>query len=243
MKTGRNKPVFVGIIGAMEEEINVFKKHMHNVKKVEKAGISYYKGLFSGVNVVVGQSGIGKVNAAVCTQIMIDLFEVDFIICCGVAGAVDNSIKIGDVVISTSAVQHDVIVSTFGYKPGQIPRMDVVEFPADEKLVKLAYKAGRSVLTQNRVHLGKVLTGDRFIQDTHEKTRLREVFEGSCVEMEGAAIAHVCYLNNLPYVIIRSISDTADGKASEDYDKFANLAVDNSFKIVRSLLKQIKDVE
>ena len=243
MMNGLNDMKTVGIIGAMEEEIALFTKNMDNVCVKEKAGITFSIGDFLGMRVVVGKSGIGKVNAAVCSQVMIDLLDVDGILCCGVAGALDDRLQVGDVVISTSVIQYDVNVSAFGYEPGYIPRMNRREFLADKDLIDVAYNCSRSCLRYNKIYLGKVLTGDRFVSDPDEKERLRKTFNGSCVEMEGGAIGHVCFLNNIPFVIIRSISDTADGRAAEDYRRFVHLAANNSYEIVSSIITHLKDLE
>jgi len=243
MRNGLNDIKTVGIIGAMKEEINLFTRNMNNVRVKEKAEKTFSIGDFLGMRVVAGESGIGKVNAAVCSQIMVDLFDVDCIVCCGVAGALDGRLQVGDVVISTSVIQYDVNASAFGYEPGCIPRMNIREFLADKNLIDLAYNCSISRLKHNKVYLGKVLTGDKFVSDSDEKERLRKTFNGSCVEMEGGAIGHVCFLNDIPFVIIRSISDTADGRATEDYRRFVHLAANNSYEIVSSIITHLKDLE
>lgn len=243
MRNGLNDIKTVGIIGAMEEEITLFTKNMNNVRIKEKAGITFSIGDFLGMRVVAAESGIGKVNAAVCSQIMVDLFNVDCIVCCGVAGALDDRLQVGDVVVSTSVIQYDVDASTSGYEPGYIPRMNIREFLADKYLIDLAYKCSISRLRHNKVYLGKVLTGDRFVSDPDEKEKLRKTFNGSCVEMEGGAIGHACFLNDIPFVIIRSISDTADGRAAEDCRRFVHLAANNAYEVVSSIITHLKDFE
>ncbi|MCT4545018.1 MAG: 5'-methylthioadenosine/adenosylhomocysteine nucleosidase [Vallitalea sp.] len=229
----------VGIIGAMEEEVAVLKEKMV-IDKVEKfASLEFYIGKMYDKDVVVVRCGIGKVNAAVCTQLMIDKFNVDMIINTGVAGAVSNELEIGDIVISKDALQHDMDATGFGYKLGDIPRMDVSCFSADEKLMELAREASKQKITNHHVYVERIVSGDQFISDIKTKEQLLSNFEAFCTEMEGASIAHVCYLNKIPFVIIRSISDKADNSAEINFAEFTQIAADNSTKIIEGIVELV----
>lgn len=226
----------IGIIGAMQEEIKLLLEHMGDVQAARHAGLSYHRGTLHGRNVVVTQSGVGKVNAAVCTQALIDKFGAEAVLFTGVAGAVNPELIIGDIVISTSSLQHDVDVTALGFPRGTIPYQEVSEYPSDEGLVKLAQEAG-DALFPGRCHAGKVLSGDQFIADRDVVRRLYEEMGGACTEMEGAAVAQVCHMNGVPHVIIRSMSDKADGSAHVNFAEFTVEAADRSFAIVSEMVK------
>lgn len=229
----------VGIIGAMEEEIVALKESMI-IDKVEKySSLEFYIGKMYEKKVVVVRCGIGKVNAAVCTQIMVDRFNVNMIINIGVAGAVNNKLDIADIVISRDAIQHDMDATGFGYKVGEIPRMDVSCFKADDRLIQLAKKAGSNKITEHKVFVERIVSGDQFISDMKVKERLINDFDAFCTEMEGASIAHVCYLNKIPFVIIRSISDKADNSAEMNFEEFTQIAADNSIKIIEGMVEML----
>ena len=200
----------IGIIGAMEEEVKALADMMSGVETATVAGMVFKKGQFKGKDVVVVRSGIGKVNAAVCTQILADRYNVDCVINTGVAGSLKNEINIGDIVISSDAIQHDMDATGFGYKMGVIPRMPVSVFAADRKLIDAARAACSEAVPEIGVFEGRVVSGDQFITDKDTKKRLVETFAAYCTEMEGAAIAQAAYLNSIPFLIIRAISDKAD---------------------------------
>ena len=189
----------IGIIGAMDEEVAILKESMEVQDMMERAGMTFVKGIMSGKEVVVVRSGIGKVNMGICAQILIDCFGVDTLINTGVAGSLDADINIGDIVISTDAVQHDMDVSMLGDPVGQIPRMDTFSFPADEKLVKLAVEVNKEVNPDIQTFTGRVLSGDQFISGKEKKEYLVKTFDGKCAEMEGAAMAQTAYLNKVSY--------------------------------------------
>ena len=228
----------IGIIGAMDEEVELIKSTMTVENTVEKAGCTFLVGKIEGKDAVVVRCGIGKVNAAMCTQILIDLFNVDAVINTGVAGAVAEGITVGDVVISSDALQHDMDCSPLGDPIGVIPRMPESIFKADERLVKLAFDASSKVISGKTLK-GRVVSGDQFIASKEVKDKLVKNFNGSCAEMEGAAIAHICYMNSVPYVIIRNISDSADGSADVSFVEFCKEAVIHSGKIVLEMMKNI----
>ena len=229
----------IGIIGAMEEEVAALKATMKVEEVLEKASMTFVKGSLCGKDVVVVRSGIGKVNAGICAQILIDMFGVDALINTGVAGSLDAAIDIGDIVISTDAVQHDMDASTFGDPVGQIPRLDTFSFPADERLVQAAKLANEEVNTDIHTFTGRVVSGDQFIAGEEKKNYLIRTFDGKCAEMEGAAIAQTAYLNNIPYVIIRAISDKADNSAVMDYPTFEKHATEHSLKLLKNMLERL----
>ena len=223
----------VGIIGAMEQEVARLKEVMENVSITTRAGMDFYEGVLEGKKVVVVQSGIGKVNAGMCTQILADLFQVEAVINTGIAGSLNNDINIGDIVLSTDVLHHDMDATGFGYPKGQIPRMDVLSFKADPGLVALAKKACEAATPEIGIHTGRIVSGDQFVSDTEVKKRIVDDFAGLCTEMEGAAIAQTAHLNNIPFVIIRTISDKADNSATVDYPTFEKKAIANEVKIVK----------
>ena len=200
----------LGIIGAMDEEVAKIKERLENVEVQTFGGMDFYKGNFEGKSVVVVRSGIGKVNAAVCAQILADRYQVSGIVNTGIAGSLMAKIDIGDIVLSTDALQHDMDATNFGYPAGQIPRMDVLSFPADPKLLALAKECCGRVNPEIHTYEGRVVSGDQFISDQKKKDWLIETFHGYCTEMEGAAIAQAAYLNGIPFLIIRAISDKAE---------------------------------
>ena len=229
----------IGIIGAMQEEVAQLKMTMSEVKITKKASMDFYEGKLNGKEVVVVQSGIGKVNAAVCTQILIDIFAIDGIINTGIAGSLHNEINIGDIVVSTDAMQHDVDATEFGYPLGQIPRLDVLSFTADKKLAEQAINSCREVNSDIEVFSGRVVSGDQFIADDKIKQKIIENFGGYCTEMEGASIAQAAYLSDIPFVIIRAISDKADDSAKVDYPTFEKQAIKNSVKLVSNMINKL----
>lgn len=229
----------IGIIGAMEEEVAHLKEAMQVEKTVERAAMTFVKGKLDGKDVVVVRSGIGKVNAGICAQILADLFEVDTLINTGVAGSLDAALDIGDIVISTDAVQHDMDVSALGDPVGQIPRMDTFAFPADERLVQLAVQANEEANPDIHTFTGRVVSGDQFVSDGAVKERLVTQFQAKCTEMEGAAIAQAAYLNKISCVIIRAISDKADNSSTMDYAAFEKQAITHTVRLVRNLVGKV----
>lgn len=229
----------IGIIGAMEIEVEALKAQMENVTLKKKASMEFHHGLLNGKEVVVVRSGIGKVNAAVCTQILADDFQVDAVINTGIAGSLKNEINIGDIVVSTDALQHDMNVEEFGYPKGQIPAMDVFSFAADERLREKAVKICKEVNSDISVFEGRVVSGDQFVADAKVKEELVREFAGFCTEMEGAAIAQAAYLNKIPFVIVRAISDKADNSATMDYPTFEKKAAEHCVRLVGGMVKDL----
>lgn len=231
----------IGIIGAMEVEVEKLKARMENVEITRRASMEFHAGTLEGKNVVVVRSGIGKVNAAVCTQILIDEFEAEAVINTGIAGSLNADINIGDLVISTDLVHHDMNAVAFGYPVGQIPQMEAFSFRSDENLRKLAVQACRDVNPDIEVYEGRIASGDQFVADQGVKDEIIKNFDACAVEMEGAAIAQAAYLNNVPFIVVRAISDKADGSAEVDYPTFEALAVEHCVKMTLRILNQIKD--
>lgn len=229
----------IGIIGAMEEEVAALKEAMDIQEVVEKASMTFCKGVLCGKDVVVVRSGIGKVNAGICAQILADMFEVDVLINTGIAGSLNAAIDIGDMVISTDAVHHDMDATIFGDLIGQVPRMDVRFFPADAELVAKAKAANEKANPGIKTFTGRVASGDQFISSTEAKERIINNFGAYCTEMEGAGIAHAAYLNHISYVIIRAISDKADNSATMDYPEFEKQAIVHSVRLVKELLPML----
>lgn len=225
----------IGIIGAMDEEVSILLQDIKLEKTISKAQMVFNFGEVYNHKVVIVKCGIGKVNAAICTQILIDDFGVDHVINIGVAGGIGADVVPGDVVIATSLIQHDMDVTAFGSRIGQIPRMDCFDFKCDEKLLNLAIDSAKEIDNIN-IHQGIIVSGDQFIDSIDKVEWFSEEFNAKACEMEGASIAQVCYLNNVPFVIIRSISDNACTGAHIDFDKFVPIAVENSSIIIKSLL-------
>lgn len=229
----------IGIIGAMDEEVAKVKEQMTNVEIKTAAGMDFYKGIMGKKEVVVVRSGIGKVNAAICSQILADQYHVTAIINTGIAGSLKNEINIGDVVLSTDALHHDMDAAGFGYEPGQIPRMEVFSFAADQHLLEVAKACCEKAVPEIGVHMGRVVSGDQFISDKAKKQWLSDTFAGYCTEMEGAAIAQAAYLNNIPFLIIRAISDKADDSAEMDYSEFEAAAICHSVKLLTAMIEEL----
>ncbi|MBQ8148207.1 MAG: 5'-methylthioadenosine/adenosylhomocysteine nucleosidase [Lachnospiraceae bacterium] len=226
----------LGIIGAMDEEVAKIKEQMEQVQVKTKASMDFYQGTIGGKEVVVVRSGIGKVNAGICAQILADDYHVDGIVNTGIAGSLRAEINIGDIVISTDAVQHDMDAVAFGYPLGQIPRMDTLAFQADARLAELAVECCKKVIPEIGVFQGRVASGDEFIAKKERKEAILTEFDAYCCEMEGAAIAQTAYLNQIPFVIIRAISDKADDSASMDYPTFEAMAIANSVKLMMEMV-------
>ncbi len=230
----------IGIIGAMEVEVETLKSNMTIKNTVKKASMVFFEGTIGSTEVVVVRSGICKVNAGICVQILVDTFGVTHVINTGVAGSLDAKINIGDIVLSTDACYHDVDATVFGYKKGEIPQLGTLEFKADAALREKAKAAINKAVPDIGVFEGRVCSGDQFISDKAVKDKIIADFDGMCTEMEGAAIAQGCYLNNIPFLIIRAISDKVDGSDIVDYPVFEAKAAKDCAAMTIELLKNIK---
>ena len=228
----------IGIIAAMAEELEILLKDLTLEAKKEKANMTFHKGTLYGKNVVAVVCGIGKVNSAICTQILASEYNVDKVINVGVAGGIGKEIYPGDIVVAENLVQHDMDTTAFGDKMGQIPRLDTFDFKCDEEMVTLAKKACEEISELNSF-TGRIASGDQFVANIEKIQWLDTEFGAISCEMEGASIAQVCYLNSIPFVVIRSISDNANNGAHMDYQKFIPVAVKNSTKILKQMLEMM----
>ena len=235
----------IGIIGAMEVEVNFLRSLMGaNIKKTETGSIVFEEGKIHGVDIVLVRSGVGKVNAALCAQRLILQFGCTNIINTGIAGAMAKGLDVMDFVVSTDAVYHDMDATGFGYKKGQIPQMNVFAFEADKNMIEAAKKAfsatefakGEEGKPAHKIIEGRIATGDQFISEKSVKAQINENFSPACVEMEGGAIAHACYLNKVPFVILRCMSDMADDLSSNGYDFNEPVAAELSAKVVEKMI-------
>ncbi|RXK19421.1 5'-methylthioadenosine/adenosylhomocysteine nucleosidase [Macrococcus sp. DPC7161] len=227
----------IGIIGAMQEEVAILKGDMQNLSTEKIAHVEIYKGQLYGKDVVLMQSGIGKVNATICTTLMIQHFEPEMIINTGSAGGLGQDLAVGDIVVSKSVMHHDVDASAFGYELGQVPMMPV-KYEADENLIKLATQAIKDNALNAK--LGLIVSGDSFIgTQTQKETIISNLKDVLAVEMEAAAVAQTCYQFNVPFIITRAISDLANGDAGVTFEEFLKVACVSSSKIVKSLLETI----
>ncbi|WP_307974819.1 5'-methylthioadenosine/adenosylhomocysteine nucleosidase [uncultured Parolsenella sp.] len=230
--------VKVGIIGAMDSEVALLKSRVEGEQTHELAGLEFVEGMLEGVSVVVVKCGVGKVNAAMCAQALVSVLGCNRIINTGVAGSLDNRIEIGDIVVSTDAVEHDMDVTALGYAPGEHPDLHLVAFEADTAL-RSAVVVAAGELDGVNVFEGRVCSGDQFIGSAAAKERIVSTFGGMCCEMEGAAIAHACHVAGVPFVVVRAISDKADDSGNVDYPTFEKAAAAHCASIVLAALPRV----
>ena len=228
----------LGIIGAMAVEVESLKAQMEDLTVVQKAGMEFYDGVLEGLRVVVVQCGVGKVNAAMCAQVLCDCFDVTHLVNTGIAGSLCAELDIGDLLISRDAMYHDFDAQHFGYEMGEVPGMGVLTFEADADMIALASAAAEAVnLGHSRV--GRVASGDLFVAEKAVKEAIIAKTNALCTEMEGAAIAHVAFRNKLPFVILRAISDKADDSAEMDYPTFEAIAARRCAQVARIMAKKL----
>lgn len=232
----------LGIIGAMEEEVETLLGLMEEKRESQKAGSRFYDGVLEGLPVTVVQCGVGKVNAALCAQILCDCFGVTHLVNTGIAGSLCADLDIGDLVVSQDAMYHDVDAVAFGYPVGKVPGMDVTAFPADDALIGYAFAAAEAV-NPGHTKIGRVASGDQFVASREVKERIIEITKALCTEMEGAAIAQTAYRNQLPFVILRAISDKADDSTTMDYPSFERLAAHRCAAVTQALAKRLWETE
>ena len=230
----------LGIIGAMNVEVATLKEKMENISVSTKAGMEFCQGVLEGVPAVVVQCGVGKVHAAMCAQTLCCMFGVTHLVNTGIAGSLDNDLDIGDVVVSRDVMQHDFDCYHFGYPMCKIPGLDVVAFPADETLIDMAFAASEA-LKPGHTKIGRVATGDQFVAAQELKNRIIERTSANCTEMEGGAIAQVSYENQVPFVILRAISDKADHSAEMDYPTFERMAAEHCAAVTEALAKRMAE--
>ena len=231
----------LGIIGAMSIEVENLKKAMTDLKITEKAGMEFYEGKLENLPAVVVQCGVGKVNAALCVQVLCDLFNVTHVVNTGVAGSLCNDLDIGDFVVSDDAMYHDFDCAPINpnYAVGQVPGLPVRTFKADDLLIKMAYEAAQTV---SKAKIGRVASGDQFVCDKNKKNKIISNTSALCTEMEGAAIAHAAWRNGVPFVILRAISDKADDSAEMDYPTFELIAAQRSTTVTQTMAKKLAEI-
>lgn len=232
----------LGIIGAMQVEVEILLSCLENKTEKTFAGSTFYEGSLEGLDVVIVQCGVGKVNAAICAQILCSCFGITHLVNTGIAGSLCAELDIGDLVVSTDAMYHDFDCNAFGYPSGKVPGIDVIAFPADETMVAYAFAAAEAV-NPGHTRKGRVASGDQFVCLQELKDRIIATTQGLCTEMEGAAIAQTAYRNSLPFVILRAISDKADDSAQMDYPTFERIAAHRCAEVTRNLAKQLKKAE
>lgn len=228
----------IGIIVAMQEELEEIKEYVEDINEKEIKHITFIEGKIEEKNVVLVQCGIGKVNAAMVTQALIDSYNIEYIVNIGVAGALNPMLNIGDVVIADKLIQHDFDITAFGHSKGYITGVgDFIQ--TDENLRNKLEKLNHNNKdNEYKIKLGIIASGDIFCTDIEMKNKIYFKFDADCVEMEGAAIAQVCYLNEIPFVVMRSISDSPNGKNAITFDKFLKIA---SKRIANLLVEFIKE--
>lgn len=229
----------IGIIGAMDLEIEALKSKMKIDRTVSSASMEFLEGTLNETDVVIVKCGVGKVNAAICAQMLCGIFHVTHIINTGIAGSLNAGIDIGDIVVSADAIHHDMDATIFGYAKGEVPGLGCREFNADRHLIEAAVSSCKEVNPDIHVFEGRVVSGDQFISDKNVKDSLIREFSPYCTEMEGAAIAHTAWLNHIPFVIIRAISDKADDSAQMDYPAFEKAAAAHSAGLTEHMLPLI----
>jgi adenosylhomocysteine nucleosidase len=228
----------LGIIGAMQLEVETLLGIMEDKKVSSHAGSTFYEGKLEGLDVVVVQCGVGKVNAAICAQILCSCFGVTHLVNTGIAGSLCADMDIGDMVVSVDAMYHDFDCVHFGYEMGRVPGMYVTAFPADAKMMELAFAAAEEV-NPGHTKTGRVASGDLFVAEKSAKERIIERTKALCTEMEGAAIAHTAYRNNIPFVILRATSDKADDSAEMDYPTFERIAAHRCANVTCHMAKML----
>ena len=229
----------LGIIGAMQQEVETLLRVLEDRKTETRGGCTFYAGKLEGLDVVIVQCGVGKVNAAMCAQILCDRYEVTHIVNTGIAGSLCAELDIGDLVVSKDTMYHDFDCVHFGYEMGRVPGMDTVAFPADERLIRYALAAAEEV-TPGHARIGRVASGALFVAEKAAKSRIIEKTGAVCTEMEGAAIAQTAYRHKVPFVILRAISDKADDSAQMDYPTFETQAAHRCAEVAGTMARKLK---
>ena len=232
------KQMKIGIIGAMDEEIRILKEKMNNVQTTTIAGCEFFQGELNKKQVILTKSGIGKVAAAVATTLLLEKFQPNVVINTGSAGGYDRSLSVGDIVISTKVRFHDVDVTAFGYEIGQMAKLPAA-FYADKKLIDIAQQAAQSSTSLKAVQ-GLICTGDIFMANPEKADIARKNFPTmKACEMEAAAVAQVCHQFNVPFVIIRSLSDIAGKKSAVSFEEHLPVAARNAALLIEGMLQAL----
>jgi len=229
----------IGIIGAMEKEAAFIQDKMQKTKEETIAGMHFVLGKIGRNEIVCVQSGVGKVNAGVCASILMDHFKIEALMNTGIAGSLNNDLNIGDVLLSKEALYHDVDATVFGYQKGEVPGLKTQVFYADENLIKMVKECIETIIPEIHCMVGRIASGDQFVCEAKIKEQIKESFHADACEMEGAAIAQTAYLYQIPFVILRFISDKADGSDIKDYMEFEKEAAEHSAKILMEILEKI----
>ncbi len=222
---------YIGIIVAEVKELEAIKEIMVNKEEINIYDLKIFKGEINNKKYILVRSGIGKVNAARTTQILSDKFNIEYIINVGSAGALNDNLNIGDIVIGKELIQHDFDVTAFGREKGYIPETGKV-FKSDEDLIK---KCENVKINNIKIVKGIITSGDIFCTDIKMKEKIRQKFKSDCTEMEGAAIAQVCYLNKIPFIVVRSISDIPNGNNELDFNQYLEFASKNCAEFIKQL--------
>lgn len=223
----------IGILGAMEEEISVILSEMSDISVDNYKGLIFYKGNLLSKEVVLVKAGIGMVNSSISTTLLIEKYKADKIIFSGVAGGLSKDLKVLDIVIGDSFVEYGFDVTAFGYKKGQRAGTKERDIRASEEMIEITKHI------DTKVHYGRIASSDVFVDSFEEKLRIKNEFEASAVDMESAAVAHVCELFNIPYLIIRSISDTLGDDSELEYKEFVNIASNQSKNYLLEIIKRV----
>lgn len=227
----------IGIIAAMQEEMQAIKKSMKNIKTNEYHDLTFYEGKIGNNQCILVKCGVGKVNAARTTQILIDKYELEYVINVGSAGSINEEIQYGDIVIGKYVVQHDFDITAFGHEKGYISNIGA-KIESDKKLIKRCEYAIKQCMTDDyKITIGTIATGDIFCTSIKMKDKIRQKFNADCVEMEGAAIAQVCFLDKIPFVIIRSISDSPNEKNHMEFNEYLEMASERCASFIQTLLQ------
>ena len=229
----------VGIIAAMQEEMNEIKNIMTELTENNIYELQFFEGKIGNVECVLVQAGVGKVNASRCTQILIDNYDIEYVVNVGSAGSANNSLNIGDIVIGKILVQHDFDITAFGHKKGYISNVGE-NINSDDKLIKKFEKIiNNNDKKEYNIKVGTIASGDIFCTDIKMKEKIKYKFNADAIEMEGAAIAHAATLNNIPFLIVRAISDKADNSATMDYGEFEKKAIIHSVNLIMEFVKNM----
>ena len=231
---------FIGLMGAMEEEIEVVKSSMLDVKEIKIGQLVFYTGKINNRDIVLSLSGIGSVNAAITTTVLINHFNVKSIVFTGVSGAITNNLKVGDIVIGTNFIHYDVDHTIFGLELGHISREDIWKYPTDLQLINLAQNITKTLCINQQVVLGKIISGDIFMKDKASRFNVAQKFQADAMDMESASVAHVAYKFNIPVVIIRSMSNRKEGDDKEQYLQFFKEAAKNSANVLINMINFVE---
>ena len=227
----------IGIIGAMDIEVEKIKAFLSDISEEVISGVNFVRGKFAEKDIVVAKCGVGKVFAALCAEAMILKYSPELIVNVGVAGCLDNTLKIGDIVIADSVCQHDMDTSPLGDPVGMLSDINIIKIPADKKACELFAQCAKELSLPYSV--GTIASGDQFVSSAEKKQFIIDNFDAKSCEMEGGSIGHVCYVNKVPFAVLRAMSDGADDGANMDFPTFAKMAAENSTAVIKKFLSII----